>query len=67
MHPMRMDAGQDAKQTIIDTVGKPLDEQLRNEAWNAYTCADPQETLELLGRFYDKTDLGRAGGRQTEL
>ena len=30
-----------AKQTILDTVGKPLDEQLRNEAWNGYTCADP--------------------------
>ena len=33
-----------AKQTILDTVGKTLDEQLRNEAWNAYTCADPEET-----------------------
>ena len=31
-----------AKQTILDTVGKTLDEQLRNEAWNAYTCADPR-------------------------
>ena len=30
-----------AKQTILDTIGQPLDEQLRNEAWNAYTCADP--------------------------
>ncbi|MGA8925127.1 MAG: enoyl-CoA hydratase/isomerase family protein, partial [Solirubrobacterales bacterium] len=30
-----------AKQTILDTVGKTLDEQLRNEAWNAYSCADP--------------------------
>src|SRR6478752_7088760 len=38
-----------AKQTILDTVGKPLDDQLRNEAWNAYTCADPDETNELLG------------------
>ena len=31
-----------AKQTILDTVGKTLDEQLRNEAWNAYSCADPR-------------------------
>src|SRR5918994_6178993 len=54
-----------AKQTILDTVGKPLDEQLRNEAWNAYTCADPKETLELLGRFYEKTDAGRAGTHRT--
>jgi enoyl-CoA hydratase/carnithine racemase len=50
-----------AKQTILDTVGKTLDEQLRDEAWNAYTCADPEETAELLRRFYEKTDAGRAG------
>jgi enoyl-CoA hydratase/carnithine racemase len=56
-----------AKQTILDTVGKTLDEQLRNEAWNAYTCADREETLELLGRFYEKSDAGRAGAHHTEL
>ena len=56
-----------AKQTILDTVGKPLDEQLRNEAWNAYTCADPDETAELLGRFYEKRDAGRAGTHRTGL
>jgi enoyl-CoA hydratase/carnithine racemase len=56
-----------AKQTILDTVGKTIDEQLRNEAWNAYTCADPEETAELLGRFYEKTDAGRAGTHETGL
>jgi enoyl-CoA hydratase/carnithine racemase len=56
-----------AKQTILDTVGKTLDEQLRNEAWNAYTCADPEETLERLGRFYEKSDAGRAGSDRTDL
>jgi enoyl-CoA hydratase/carnithine racemase len=56
-----------AKQTILDTIGRPLDEQLRNEAWNAYTCADPDETLERLGRFYEKSDAGRAGEHRTEL
>jgi enoyl-CoA hydratase/carnithine racemase len=56
-----------AKQTILDTIGLPLDQQLRNEAWNAYTCADPEETRELLGRFYEKSDAGRAGTHQTEL
>jgi enoyl-CoA hydratase/carnithine racemase len=56
-----------AKQTILDTVGKTLDEQLRNEAWNAYSCADPDETLELLDRFYEKTDPGRAGTHETGL
>ena len=38
-----------AKQTILDVIGQPLDFQLRTEAWNAYTCADPEETMELLG------------------
>jgi enoyl-CoA hydratase/carnithine racemase len=56
-----------AKQTILDTVGKTIDEQLKAEAWNAYTCADPEETMELLGRFYEKTDAGRAGEHQTDL
>ena len=56
-----------AKQTILDVVGQPLDEQLRAEAWNAYTCADPEETLALLERFYEKSDAGRAGKHETEL
>jgi enoyl-CoA hydratase/carnithine racemase len=56
-----------AKETILDVVGRPLDEQLRHEAWQAYTCADPRETLDLLGRFYDKTDAGRAGRHETPL
>ena len=56
-----------AKQTILDTVGKTLDEQLRAEAWNAYTSSDRKETLELLGRFYEKTDAGRAGTHSTDL
>ena len=56
-----------AKQTILDTVGKPLDEQLRAEAWNAYSCADPEETMALLERFYERTDAGRAGQSETGL
>jgi enoyl-CoA hydratase/carnithine racemase len=56
-----------AKQTILDVVGQPLDQQLRAEAWNAYTSADPEETLALLDRFYEKTDAGRAGEHETEL
>jgi enoyl-CoA hydratase/carnithine racemase len=56
-----------AKETILDVIGKDLDDQLRTEAWNAYTCADPEETLGLLQRFYDKTDAGRAGAHATEL
>jgi enoyl-CoA hydratase/carnithine racemase len=56
-----------AKETILDVIGRPLDDQLRLEALNAYACADPEETLELLGRFYDKTDAGRAGEHATPL
>jgi enoyl-CoA hydratase/carnithine racemase len=56
-----------AKQTILDVIGQPLDQQLRAEAWNAYTGADRDETLALLERFYEKTDAGRAGTHETEL
>jgi enoyl-CoA hydratase/carnithine racemase len=56
-----------AKQTILDVIGQPLDQQLRAEALNAYTCADPDETLALLDRFYEKTDAGRAGEHETGL
>jgi enoyl-CoA hydratase/carnithine racemase len=56
-----------AKETILDVIGQQLDQQLRTEAWNAYTCADPEETMALLNRFYDKTDAGRAGEHHTEL
>jgi enoyl-CoA hydratase/carnithine racemase len=56
-----------AKQTILDVIGQPLDFQLRTEAWNAYTCADPEETKALLSRFYDKSDAGRAGEHATNL
>ncbi len=56
-----------AKQTILDVIGQPLDQQLRAEAFNAYTSADPAETKQMLERFYGKTDRGRAGTHETEL
>ncbi|MEA2271380.1 MAG: hypothetical protein QOI98_88 [Solirubrobacteraceae bacterium] len=56
-----------AKETILDVIGKPLDEQLRIDAINGYSSADPEETRELLGRFYDKSDAGRAGEHATPL
>jgi enoyl-CoA hydratase/carnithine racemase len=56
-----------AKETILDVIGRPLDDQLRIEALNGYTSADPKETLELLSRFYDKSDAGRAGQHETPL
>src|SRR3954453_20777103 len=51
-----------AKETIQDVIGKDLDAQLRTEAWNAYTCADPEETLGRLAQFYDRTDPDRVSG-----
>ncbi|HEX8066063.1 MAG TPA: enoyl-CoA hydratase/isomerase family protein [Thermoleophilaceae bacterium] len=56
-----------AKETILDVIGRPLDDQLRIEALNGYSSADPEETMGLLRRFYDKTDAGRAGTHRTEL
>ena len=50
-----------AKETIAEVIGSDLDAQLRIEAWNAYTCADPEETLGRLQEFYDRTDPGRVG------
>jgi enoyl-CoA hydratase/carnithine racemase len=48
-----------AKETILDVVGKPLDDQLRLEGWNSYSCLDPAEARELLEQFYQRTDSGR--------
>src|SRR4051794_16012357 len=56
-----------AKETILDVIGRPLDDQLKLEAINGYSSADPEETMDLLGRFYDKTDAGRAGSSETPL
>ena len=35
-----------AKETILEVIGKPLDDQLRIEGWNSYTCVDRTETLD---------------------
>jgi enoyl-CoA hydratase/carnithine racemase len=56
-----------AKETILDVIGRPLDDQLRIEALNGYSSPDPEETKGLLQRFYDKTDAGRAGQHETPL
>jgi enoyl-CoA hydratase/carnithine racemase len=56
-----------AKETILEVIGKPLDDQLRIEAWNSYTCVDRDEATALLRRFYDKDDAGRAGANPTAL
>jgi enoyl-CoA hydratase/carnithine racemase len=56
-----------AKETILEVIGKPLDDQLRIEGWNSYTCVDRGEAAQLLDQFYGKTDAGRAGTNATPL
>jgi enoyl-CoA hydratase/carnithine racemase len=56
-----------AKATILDVIGKPLDEQLRIEGWSSYTCVDRDEAAALLEQFHDRTDAGRAGTSPTAL
>ena len=56
-----------AKETILEVIGKPLDDQLRIEGWNSYTCVDQDEARELLRQFFDKSDVGRDGTKPTEL
>jgi enoyl-CoA hydratase/carnithine racemase len=54
-----------AKETILEVIGKPLDDELRIGAWNSYTCVDPNEATALLQRFYDKADTGPAAADPT--
>ncbi len=56
-----------AKETIQEMVGRTLDDQLRLEAIYGYSCAANPNIPKLLGKFYDKTDAGRAGEHTTEL
>src|SRR5258705_2065873 len=56
-----------AKETILEVIGKPLDDQLRVEGWNSYTCLDREQAAALLQRFYEKADPGRAGVNRTAL
>jgi len=55
-----------AKETILDVIGRPLDDQLRIEALNGYSSAGPA-TADRLRQFYDKRDAGRAGAHATPL
>jgi enoyl-CoA hydratase/carnithine racemase len=56
-----------AKETILDMVGRSLDDQLRIEALNGYSVAARPAVSERLQRFYDKTDRGRYGAHATPL
>lgn len=56
-----------AKETILDMIGRDLDDQLRLEAMNGYSVASRPSVPERLKRFYDKTDRGRYGTHKTGL
>ena len=61
------DAVRSAKETILDMIGRDLDDQLRIEAINGYSMATRSEVKDRLQRFYDKTDSGRHGANATPL
>ena len=56
-----------AKETILDVIGRPLDDQLAYEALTCYSGAANPTVRKLLGAFYDKSDAGRAGKNATPL
>jgi enoyl-CoA hydratase/carnithine racemase len=67
-HILRNDqvAVRSAKETILDVIGRPLDDQLRIEALNGYSSSGP-DTADRLRQFRDKSDSGRAGTHATSL
>ncbi len=60
-------AVQSAKETILDVIGRPIDDQLKQEALNGYSCAANPAIERLLDDFYKKEDAGRAGESSTPL
>ena len=56
-----------AKETILDMIGRNLDDQLRVEAINGYSVATRKEVLSRLQEFYEKSDKGRHGKNSTQL
>lgn len=56
-----------AKQTILEIIGRTLEDQLRIEALAGYSVASRPEVPDLLEQFYEKTDRGRHGTHHTPL
>lgn len=50
-----------AKETILNVIGRPLDDQLAYEAFTGYSGAANATVSGRLAEFYDKTDEGRVG------
>ncbi len=60
-------AVQSAKETILNVIGRPLDDQLAYEAITGYSGVANPRVPELLKAFADKTDKGRVGKHKTDL
>jgi enoyl-CoA hydratase/carnithine racemase len=56
-----------AKETIMDVIGRPLDDQLAIEAVYGYTLMGNPTIPGRLQSFYKKTDKGRVGNHATAL
>ena len=56
-----------AKETILNVIGRPLDDQLTYEAFSGYTGAANPAVPGLLKAFRSKTDKGRVGKHETDL
>jgi enoyl-CoA hydratase/carnithine racemase len=55
------DALRSAKETILDMIGRRLDDQLRIEALNGWAIVRDEESRERLQNFYDRNDPDRVG------
>jgi len=53
------DALRSAKETILDMIGRRLDDQLRIEALNGWAIVRDEESRDRLQSFYDRRDPGR--------
>lgn len=56
-----------AKETILNVIGRPLDDQLAYETFTGYSGTANPTITGRLRKFYTKTDKGRAGKRGTNL
>lgn len=61
-------AVESAKETILEVIGRPLDDQLKLEALLGYAiCGQNPAIVERSAAFFDKTDKGRVGKTPTSL
>lgn len=59
-------AVESAKETILEVIGRPLDDQLKTECLLGYAiCGDNPVIEERSIKFFDKTDEGRIGNHAT--